>query len=94
MVIKCIALEKNKKCKGGKLNANSSEFLSIVLDITIDEAKTYLRNRNSSPFYKENFNTKEEYKKSQTRNIQYFIDIYGETIENHIKQVKNEINRI
>jgi hypothetical protein len=63
MVIKCIALEKNKKCKGGKLNANSSEFLSIVLDITIDEAKTYLRNRNSSPFYKEIFNTKEEYKK-------------------------------
>ena len=74
----------NPECYGIRLNSNSFEFISKVENITIEEAKKVLKSRNSSPFYIENWDSKEEYKEYQSRDINFFINKYGEE-EGYIK---------
>lgn len=50
-----------------KLNCNSVEYVSIVFDVSSEEALEILHSRNKSPFYKSNFNSDEDYKNSQKK---------------------------
>jgi len=68
---------KNSGCPGSKLNPNSIEYVSNALKINKEEANFYILERNKSPFYSKNFNSEEEYKKSQSRNRAYYINKYG-----------------
>jgi len=48
-----------------KLNPNSAKYVSIINNCSEKEALKIIHNKNNSPFYKENFLTKEEYLYSQ-----------------------------
>ncbi len=81
-----------KKCPGAKLNPNSIKFVSLKNNITEDEALKYIKNRNKSPFYKENFTNENEYKKSQTRDLNFYINKYG--IENGNNKYNNYLKKL
>jgi hypothetical protein len=66
-------------CSGGSLNPNSVEYVSKSYKVSIEDARNYILDRNKSPFYRKNHNSDEEYKKSQSRNIDYYIKKYGDT---------------
>jgi hypothetical protein len=72
---------KSNHCKtlsrGRKMNPNSAKFISMVLAVTEEEAKKYIRENNKSSFYRENFKSESDYKKSQKRDLEYFIKKYG-----------------
>lgn len=82
----------NKDCCGIQMNSNSFEFISKVNNISIDDAKKYVKKNNKSPFYKENWNSEDEYKKSQSRSLEYYINKYG--IDNGNKKYKDHLNKI
>lgn len=67
----------NCECDGIKMNSNSFEFLSKINNISIEDAKILLKEKNKSPFYKENHKSDDLYKKSQSRSIEYYIGKYG-----------------
>lgn len=67
-----------KTCPGSKLNPNSVAFVSKAFNLSDENALKYIKERNKSPFYKENHKTDEEYKSAQTRDINYYINKYGE----------------
>lgn len=75
---------KSKKCKelsvGRKMNPNSAKFISLVLGLSEEDAKQYIRNNNKSSFYKENFLSLEDYKDSQKRDLNYFVSKHGESL--------------
>lgn len=66
------------KCLSKQLNPNSFEYISKVCDITLDIAKEILHKRNKSPFYLCNHKDEDSYKKSQTRDEEWYISKYGE----------------
>lgn len=70
----------NKNCPGIKMNSNSIEYVAATLNLNEVEAKEYIHNNNRSPFYKENHNTLDQYKRSQTRDLSFFINKHGETL--------------
>ena len=67
-------------CVGSKLNPNSVEYISKSFKISDEESLKFIHNRNKSSFYRENHITEEEYKKSQSRNLAWYISKYGELI--------------
>ena len=82
----------NRDCQGIHMNSNSFEFISKVNNISIDDAKKYIKDNNKSPFYKENWKSEDEYKKSQSRSLEYYIDKYGthegkEKYKEHIDKI-------
>lgn len=82
----------NKECCGLKLNPNSFEFVSKVNLISLEEAKKLLKENNKSPFYKENWKSENEYKKSQSRSIDYYVEKHGnikgaEKYQEHITKI-------
>lgn len=83
---------KNKNCEGKKYNSNSIIFVSTIMDISETEALEFIKKRNKSPFYKSNFDNIEDYNKSQTRDITFFIKKYGE--EEGEKRFNNFINKL
>ena len=97
---------KNKKCPGKKMNPNSVEFISKSMKISKQKALEYIHQNNSTPFYLSNHGSVEDYKKSQTRDINFFgsRDNYeewkdklkrGHKIETYIKKYgKGEGERI
>jgi len=66
------------KCPGSILNPNSLSYISSAYKISLEDAKKYLHSRNKSPFYKNNHHSVEDYKKSQSRNKDYYINKYGQ----------------
>jgi len=52
-------------CERNTYNTNSFIYVQKVYNVSIEEAKIILKERNKSPFYKENFNSEEEYSNSQ-----------------------------
>jgi hypothetical protein len=54
--------------------------------------KKLLKENNKSPFYKENWNSEENYKKSQSQNLNYYINKYGK-LKGELKY-KEHINKI
>lgn len=82
----------NKDCIGIKMNPNSFEFISLVKNISIEEAKIFLKNNNKSPFYKENHEDIDSYKNFQSRSLSSYIDRYGKELgtnkyEDHISKI-------
>lgn len=69
---------KNKNCDVKKLNPNSVEFVSKVHKLNETQALEFIHLNNKSPFYKENHLNEKSYSKFQSRNISYFIKVYGE----------------
>lgn len=55
-----------KSCPGNKLNPNSVEFISKSYKLSTDEAKSVIHSRNSSPFYRCNHNSLNDYKNFQS----------------------------
>lgn len=89
----------NKKCPGIKMNPNSSEFISKTMNISIEEALNYIKRHNKSPFYRENHKSLDDYSRSQSRGIDYYINKYGESIghvkyESHIDSIKHSNSRM
>lgn len=82
----------NKECEGIKYNPNSSKFLSVVLNISESEALAYIKENNKSPFYKENHKNISDYKKSQSRSKEYFIDKHGEDGNKLYEEYINKIS--
>jgi len=85
------------KCPKNNLNPNSVEYISIENGVSEKEAMKILKGRNSSPFYRENFDNDESYSKYQTRDQDFFgseekyqeyIDkvSFGNTREGYIKK--------
>lgn len=66
------ALRENN-CPGKKLNPNSTEFVSKKWNISLDDALIFIKKRNKSPFYIENHKSDEDYRKSQSRDLNFFI---------------------
>lgn len=58
-------------------NPNSANFVSTAFNISKEDALKYIKENNKSPFYKENFISNEEYKASQKRDLDYYINKYG-----------------
>ena len=83
----------NKNCPGIDMNPNSFEFLAKVNNISIEDAKILLKENNKSPFYKENHESEESYRKSQSRKLESYIEKYGEELgrqkySEHINNIK------
>jgi hypothetical protein len=66
-------------CEGGRNNPNSKKYISIAYGISEKEANEYLLSRNKSPFYSINHKNEDEYKNFQSRNLEWYINKYGET---------------
>jgi hypothetical protein len=58
-------ISNNKICDGKQLNPNSAEFVSKTQNMSISDALKYIHDRNSSPFYKENHNSSDDYSEYQ-----------------------------
>lgn len=71
-------------CLNGKLNPNSFEFIKKAYNVDDITANNILKNRNKSPFYKENFENSELYSESQKRNLKWYIKKFGQ-IDGQIK---------
>lgn len=59
-------------CESKKLNKNSVEFITKAYGIDEKDALEKIHSRNSSPFYKENHQNDDDYKKSQSRSKEWF----------------------
>lgn len=64
------AAECKKKRKG--LNPNSVEFVKLVHKVTSSKAREIINERNSSPFYRSNYSSDEEYARYQRRDKEWF----------------------
>jgi hypothetical protein len=90
--------------KGRKMNPNSAKFISLVMGVSEEEAKSWIRNNNSSPFYRENFSTIDQYREFQTRDLSWHKKRYGEELgiekfndlikkQNHARSLAGHIER-
>lgn len=82
----------NTNCEGIKINPNSFEFISKTENVSLEEAKKILKNRNSSPFYKENWKSERDYKEYQKRDLDFFIMKYNENGDEKYKEYKNKLS--
>jgi hypothetical protein len=72
----------NKSCTSKNYNPNSVDFVTKAYEMKHEDALNFIHDRNKSPFYKNNFKSEEEYKQSQKRDKNYFINKYGEELGN------------
>jgi len=89
---KIYCYKNNPNCPGIKMNSNSVEFVSKVLNISENDALIYIKSRNRSPFYRENWESEEEYKNYQRRDENYFKVKYGENWELEYDKYKKNIS--
>lgn len=75
---------KNKNCEGKKYNPNSVIFVSKTRKISTEDALKNIHERNKSPFYSNNYETYDEYKKYQSLQNRLSDDKY----ESFIKKLK------
>jgi hypothetical protein len=59
-------------------NANSIIYVSNIYGVSSEIANEIILKRNKSPFYRTNFDSVEDYKKSQSRSENFYINKYGE----------------
>jgi hypothetical protein len=83
----------NKECGGIKMNSNSVEFISKTLLLSKEDSLKYIKDNNKSIFYRENWNNDDEYKKSQSRDIDYFKNKYGVGYEIKYTEYTNKISK-
>lgn len=84
---------KNKNCEGKNMNSNSKQFISKVLKISEDDALKYIKSKNKSPFYVENWDSLEDYKKYQTRDEDFFESYSDITYEEFLEKNKLSTSR-
>lgn len=89
---KIYCYEDNPNCRGIQINPNSFEFVSLINNINIEEAKKVLKENNKSPFYRENHVSDFLYKKSQSRSLQQYVEKYGK--DDGESRYQKHINRI
>jgi hypothetical protein len=65
------------KCPGSLLNPNSIKYISKAFDISEEQSRKYIIDRNNSPFYRKNHSSDEDYKNFQSRSIEWYIKKYG-----------------
>jgi hypothetical protein len=82
----------NKECPGIKMNSNSVEFISKTLLLSNEDALKYIKSNNKSSFYKENWDNLDDYKKSQSRDSNYFRNKYGDNWEIEYDKYKRSIS--
>ena len=63
---------KMNNCPSKKMNPNSVKFISVAYGKSSEEARIFLHERNSSPFYRSNHSSDDDYKKSQSRSEEWF----------------------
>lgn len=85
-------------CSGSKLNPNSIEYISKAYRVSPEDSRKFILNRNKSPFYRNNHDSEESYKKFQSRDADYYISRYGEKdgrkkIKEISKNLKNKLNK-
>lgn len=71
--------KKECSCIRRKINPNSFEYISKSRKISLEDAKQYLHNISKNrynPFYKQSYETYEEYAKRQSRGLEWFIKKY------------------
>jgi very-short-patch-repair endonuclease len=83
----------NKECPGIKMNSNSIEFISKTLLISNEEALKYIKSNNKSSFYKENWDNLDDYKKSQSRDVNFFKEKYKENWQNSYNNYIDKIKK-
>lgn len=81
--------ETSKNCKSKKLNPNSIEYVSKVFGVSTEEANQIILRRNKSPFYKTNFSSEEEYRKAQSRGVEFYKKKYGDEWEEKYLQANH-----
>lgn len=59
-------------CGSKNLNPNSIEYVKVAYDMTHEEANNYILERNSTPFYRNNHESDEAYKKYQSRDADFY----------------------
>jgi len=69
---------KNESCSGRLFNPNSVDFVSKAYKLDRESALKKIKSRNKSPFYKENHKTIEEYSNYQKRNLDFFMNKFGD----------------
>ena len=74
------------------MNSNSVEFISKVLRMSKEEALKFIKNRNKSPFYRENWKSEEEYLNYQKRDSTYFKNKFGQNWEIEYDRYKKKIS--
>lgn len=77
-----------KTCIGKKLNPNSIEFISKSRNLNYEDAMSYLKKRNKSPFYKENYDNIEDYTNYQKHTD--FSDAKKVSIREKLKKVSSK----
>lgn len=82
----------NRSCPGIKMNSNSVEFISRVLKISKKKALEFIKKRNKSPFYRENWKSDEEYSNYQKRDSTYFKNKFGRNWEIEYDKYKKKIS--
>ena len=85
----------NKDCKNirKKINANSYEFISKKMKISLEQAKILLPKINKSPFYKHDDESQEIYKARQRRDKNFYLNKYGNEIgEERWNEYRNKIS--
>lgn len=83
----------NKKCGGIGMNSNSVEFISKTLLLSKEDSLKYIKDNNKSIFYRENWDNDDEYKKSQSRDIDYFKKKYEDDWEIKYTEYTNKISK-
>jgi hypothetical protein len=78
---------KNENCEGKKMNSNSVEFLSKLYKVDETEAMVILKSRNKSPFYAENWDDDESYKKYQRRDEEFFDKHDNITYDQYVNKI-------
>jgi len=80
------------ECSRFNFNPNSREFISILYNISDTEALDIIHKRNSSPFYRENHDSEEEYSNYQRRDVHFYGEDKFKKVISKIKY-KNSIER-
>ena len=70
----CTGRKELTNCQSRKLNHNSIEYVSKSRNVSEEEARKIIHSRNSSPFYRCNHSTDEEYANYQRRDENWFND--------------------
>lgn len=86
----------NKYCahERAHLNSNSIEYVSKSYRVDYDTALKIIHDRNETPFYfKPDKQTEDEYKKSQSRNKEWYVEKFGNLAEEKIRKRSEILSR-
>lgn len=86
----------NKDCahERAHLNSNSIEYVSKSYRVDYDTALKIIHDRNETPFYfKPDKQTEDEYRKSQSRNKNWYVEQFGDLAEEKMRNKSEVLSR-